>query len=259
MKIIFPVCYLDLDRLDCLLDNILYFDQKITAPVLLVYKEIESFPVDKIKINNIIQKIKNIFGNCNFFTFKENIKLKWELSVSNTFANVVRYLEKLNNNDPFYFFEADNTIIKKGWYNKIAEEYYSLESPYLCLGIVTKVSKFYKDKYGELTLVGGAIYPKNISKYIQNFINQNFEDSNIEDYFKSPFDLCISKDILKISKRSKYIQSTWKCDSFLIKENEVVFNKKGTEKKFKANPELYIFHGCKDNSLIKIVQQREIC
>lgn len=257
MKIVFPVCHLDTDRLEILLDNISFFDKNIKAPALLVYKEINSYAVDSDKVNNIIQKIQQIFGNCEFFTFKENVKLKWELSVSNTFVNVLRYLEKTNNNDPFYFFEADNTIIKSGWYDNISSEYYSLKEPYSCLGAIASINKNYKEKYGEKTLVGGAVYPKDICKYIEYFVKQDFEDPDIEDYFKGPFDLCITKDILKISKSSKHIISRWNCGSFSKKDNNIFFKKKNAEHELKIHPKLYIFHGCKDDSLIKIVQQQK--
>jgi hypothetical protein len=258
MKIVFPICHLDLDRLNFLLDNIYYFDKKIDAPVVLIYKQINSFVLNREKLNSIIEKIKLIFGNCDFFTFKEKIKLKWELSVSNTFVNVLKYLEKSKNNYPFYFFEADNTIVKNKWYSKIASEYYSLKEPYSCLGVIATINKAYIEKYGEKTLVGGAIYPKDISKYIEYFIKQNFEDPNIENYFKGPFDLCISKDILKISKSSKHIDSRWNCGSFCMKENKIFFKKKNIEQQFEVVSDLYVFHGCKDDSLIKISQQQNI-
>jgi hypothetical protein len=257
MKIVFAICHLDLDRLNFLLDNIYYFDKKIDAPVVLIYKQIDSFVLNRKKLNEIIEKIKLIFGNCDFFTFKENIKLKWELSVSNTFVNVVKYLEQTNNQIPFYFFEADNTILQGSWYNNIANEYYSLDKKYLCLGHISTINKLYRKKYGEKTLVGGAIYPYNIREQILDFLNQNFEDPNISEYFSGPFDLCISKKILNISKQSEYIQSRWNCNQFTKKNNKVFFKKNNTEHTLEIDKKLCVFHGCKDNSLFEIIKNEK--
>jgi len=250
--IVLPVCYLDIDLCEQLIDNIASLDDYINTDVLLVFKVIDK-NIDIKKINNIKTKLDKLFKSVALIYCEEPKQLPWSMSVSNTFTNVMRYLLFINNDRPFYFMESDNTIIKPGWYELIRKEYFSENHKFL--GNIATINPYYQPKYGTTTLVGGAIYPANFIEYIGDIVHIDFNQSNIDDYYSGPFGLCISKHVLNDSKQSRHMQNLWGSSKFnkITKTNYECY-KSNTVRQIEINNDIAIFHGCKDGSLLRCLK-----
>ena len=255
MLIVFPICCVDIDLFSNLVDQLIYFNKKIDTKALIIFKVINQ-KIDTNKISVIQNKLKNLFTSLTTIYCEEPKKLSWCLSVSNTFTNIIKYLKHVGNIDPFYIMEADNTILKPEWYELLRNEYF--EDNHIFLGNIATINPYYQDRYGKITLVGGAIYPANVYEYIKDFADIDFNTNTVDEYFQGPFDLCISKDIISHSKQSRYMQNLWGSSKFQkISDTEYHCVKSEQIKNIQVNSETAIFHGCKDGSLWRCFYEKK--
>lgn len=164
-------------------------------------------------------------------------------------AAVSHIFERSTLNQPWYWFELDNTPLKPGWLDALQTEYNLSQAVYMG----AKQATFYSDADGKLVIngyhmCGTAIYPK------------DFTDRSSLWRFENgvAFDVWIQWEVLPQLHDTPLMQHNWKTiryrrengvivsDNFDMPHPDLHTNKPITE-------QAVVCHGCKDGSLVKLL------
>jgi hypothetical protein len=177
------------------------------------------------------------------------------------FQNAVKYLAKKDNQEEWFWFEADCTPLKERWLDELARDYLSVAAKQQkFLGVRIPRVQYQEKPDGTLAtiipdvekqamMVGAGIYPPRLDKETEEW-----------KYAKSiPFDFAlgnfvypkrgqITPKILHNHGTAKY--ATTDGEHFTC---EVVGGSPLSKKEITIHDDALVFHGCKDTSLIDTV------
>lgn len=150
---------------------------------------------------------------------------------------------------PWYWFELDNTPLKTGWLDALQTEYNLSQAIFMG----PKQATFYKDKDNQLVIdghhmCGTAIYPG-------DFTNRSalwkFENG-------IAFDVWIQWEVLPHLHDTNLMQHNWKTRNYRRKNGQIISdNFDMPHPDLKTNTplrsEAVVCHGCKDGSLAKLI------
>lgn len=174
------------------------------------------------------------------------------------FQSAVRYLASINNQDEWYWFEADNVPLNERWADELARDYLTstaLRRPFL--GKVLPLA-IYENKEGSVTiredaaqpyLMGSAIYPPRVEQY-----------SQLWKAAKSiPWDVtCQWEFVPKSTDTPKLVHNHSTKEYKQVDKNKYTCKLVAEPSRSKTEvvipDEALVFHGCKDTSLIDIVK-----
>lgn len=182
----------------------------------------------------------------------------WPLGPNAMFRQTAQMVDRDPSlNRPWYFFEADNTPMMKGWMDALADEYNKdLSKPFL--GSLAKTYEIINST-GELNqignhMVGTAIYPPLLNRFTRAHLD-----------CRNAFDLAISRDIFKYCRNTEFIQDNWSTANYQWKRQHGrwVIDCGKTELRVKligqslakpVAPYAQVVHGCKDGSLLQAIR-----
>jgi hypothetical protein len=202
-------------------------------------------------VNELHAKLKGQFKDTSTHVFQCLTK-GWPLGPNAYFRNTISYLYTTTNtiDQPWYWFELDNTPLKKGWLDALQKEYVAAHAVFLGARHAT----YYVDQNNKLLskgyhMAGTGIYPKNFTQLCDLW---RFEEG-------VAFDVWIQWEIIKAGLTdTPLIQHNWKtcnyrreggeivCDNFDMPHPDLHTNKP-------VSPEAVIVHGCKDLSLARLL------
>lgn len=153
---------------------------------------------------------------------------------------------------PWYFMEPDCTPMRKGWADEIADAY-NVDTSKPFMGVIDNT--YLSDtNTGELLkigehLCGTSVYPAALSRYTQRHRNCD-----------NAFDIAIAKDIRPHARRSPLFQDNWSTSNYRRENGKIVCSGvtlrvalSGQSLARDVRPEAAVVHGCKDGSLLKLI------
>lgn len=201
-------------------------------------------------VNNLHFKLKGQFRNTSTHVFQCLAK-GWPAGPNAYFRNTISYLyNEVTIDQPWYWFELDNTPVKRGWLDALQKEYNAAHAVFMG----AKHATYYADQNNKLVakgahMAGTGIYPKDFVKHCSLW---RFEEG-------VAFDVWIQWEVLKAGLTdTPLIQHNWKtcnyrrendeivCDNFDMPHVDLHTNKP-------LSPDAAVLHGCKDLSLARLL------
>lgn len=201
-------------------------------------------------VNKLHLNLKSQFRNSSTYVFQCLAK-GWPMGPNAYFRNTVSYLYTQREiNQPWYWFELDNTPIKRGWLDALQKEYVAAHAVFMG----AKHATYYVDANKKLVekgahMAGTGIYPFNFTQLCDLW---RFEEGKA-------FDVWIQWEVLRAGLTdTPLIQHNWKTcnyrreDGVIISDNfdmphpDLHTNKPVTD-------EAVVVHGCKDLSLARLL------
>ena len=201
-------------------------------------------------VNKLHVKLKSQFRNSSTYVFQCLVK-GWPLGPNAYFRNTVGYLyTEMGVNQPWYWFELDNTPLKRGWLDSLQKEYNAAHAVFMG----AKHATYYVNADKKLIekgshMAGTGVYPINFTQLCDLW---RFEEG-------VAFDVWIQWEVLRGGLTdTPLIQHNWKTcnyrrhgdqiisDNFDMPHPDLHTNKPVT-------PEAVVLHGCKDLSLARLL------
>lgn len=169
---------------------------------------------------------------------------KWPFQQNNAFANVARYMTEQKGNDPWFWLETDCCPLKAGWFQALESEYLAGNKPF-------------GGHWNERTDIfnGVAIYPHNVAMHCEDALMAALVVDEKNDNYQPPWDYYMSsrvKPMLHIM--NGVMQHLWNLPDTSTEVSPSFPDWKTVEKW--VRPEVYVFHRCKDGSLIDRIREQ---
>jgi len=174
-------------------------------------------------------------------------EIGWPGSPNQMFREVARLLALARNPDAWYFMEVDNTPLTADWLGALATEHNTSRLRFCGAVVDTEMRAngvpFVDGKH----MVGTGVYPANF-----------FEQSTLVKYIPNhiPWDIYLQWEIVPAAKATTLIQNNWATKNYRLENGRILCEE--ANEYGKANPVrpgAKIVHGCKDGSLIRLLQQ----
>lgn len=226
-----------------------------THVVVMPTKEIEQ------EGNLLAQSLSGSFGTAKVHAVTLN-SLGWPLAPSKHFREAAVYAAKHHPNEPWYFFEPDNTPLFKGWLADMERELTNSGKPFM--GCVRPTRIFIQNADGSQTpglgdphMVGTGIYP---GIYATKSVKLTTID-RVMPWVRTPpepFDVALRDEIVPHCHPTKAIQSNWHTQNYRVEQCRLVCDSTPDTTPENAQNEPWdgiacVIHGCKDGSLADLV------
>jgi hypothetical protein len=174
------------------------------------------------------------------------------------FQSAVRWLASINNQDEWYWFEADNVPLKERWADELARDYLNsvgLRRPFL--GKVLPLA-IYENKEGSVTIredaaqpymMGSGIYPPRFELYSQLWKSAK----------SIPWDVTCQWEVVPKATATDKIVHNHSTKGYKEVEKgkytcQLVAEPSRSKTEITIPDDALVFHGCKDTSLLDIVK-----
>lgn len=174
------------------------------------------------------------------------------------FQSAVRWLANTNNQEEWYWFEADNVPLNERWADELARDYLTsiaLRRPFM--GKVLPLA-IYENKEGVVTIkedpaqpymMGSGIYPPRLEQYSQLWKSAK----------SLPWDVSCQWEIIpKATDTPKIVHNHSTKEYTEIEPNKFICKLVAQPSRSKTEitipEEALVFHGCKDTSLLDLVK-----
>ena len=205
---------------------------------------------NEANVNRVYATLKHVFRNSSKYLFQCMTK-GWPLGPNAYFRNTVSYLyTEAGIDQPWYWFELDNTPLKQGWLDALQKEYNAAHAVFMG----SKHPTYYADSNNKLIvkghhMAGTGIYPQNFTQLCDLW---RFEEGQA-------FDVWIQWEVLRAGLTDTHlIQHNWKTANYRLDGGIIVCdNLPMPHPDLKMNHDVrddaVVLHGCKDLSLAKLV------
>jgi len=202
----------------------------------------------------VAEIIKPFFGATNIFEVANQCEVNRTEAANHMFRSAVNFLDQSGNESPWYWFEADNTLLDPLWLPKIAAGYRRAEDDgKFFMGHVKPTPSMAQD--GTVTypnptdtfMVGTSVYPPQITRF-----TRLWQTARV-----TPWDTYIRWEIKRYVQDSPLFAHNWNTLNYRVEAGKLVCDK-GSEKSLsttepECNKAAVVFHGCKDGSLVDLV------
>jgi hypothetical protein len=194
------------------------------------------------------------FKMVHLFATEKNHDIGWPSSPNYMFLSACNYLVQKNNQQPWFWFEADNTPLHENWLNDVVTEYNLSGKPYL--GVV-EFGRMKDPKTGEMVksdvphMNGSGVYHPKCA--VRSAVFQTIHT------FKEavPFDMYIRYELNGNVHDSKTIFNNWKTRAYTrLPDGSLAC--KALDANYppkEVPPGVGVIHGCKDGSLIELLKR----
>lgn len=260
MLLVMPVCAVDLELARNVADWICTLGGAQNHRALLVWAP----EVQQSDKDYILERFNKSFARVNQMSPRIPDSVSgWPDAPNLTFEYVVHYCcvvdPKYSEGGPWFFFEADQTPMRPGWLNAIEEEYYKLGKP--CMGVLEQSWKVppggQKVPAGH-HLVGTAVYPPYFHTLTDSYKNCR----------RIAFDVKMQKDLVDRGRcaHTNLMLHCWLTENFRrIEDGSIVCDKRegrlpgqigySLDRVVKPTDDFAVVHGCKDGSLLRLLQK----
>ena len=200
-------------------------------------------------VQELHDKLSPLFRKSETFIFNCVVK-GWPKGPNYYFRSTITYLYSKGPVDqPWYWFEMDNTPLRGGWLDALQTEYNLANAIFMG----AKQATFYKDATGALTvngyhMCGTAIYP---ADFVERSTLWKFEEG-------IAFDVWIQWEVLPYLHDTKLMQHNWKTINYRRKKGQIISDNfdmphPDLHTNDPIHPDAVVCHGCKDGSLAKLI------
>ena len=166
-------------------------------------------------------------------------------------------------NEPWYFFEPDNTPMGPGWLDRLAEAYAKCGKP--CMGVLQQSWRLLQPTNERIPagkhLVGTAVYPTDLKALSHSFLSCVDPQSGRV----IAFDVAMQDDLVagQHAAHTNLIQHNWLTQNYRRDENGVMVcdakegrlsGQLGFSLPHPVNETIAVVHGCKDLTLLRLLR-----
>jgi hypothetical protein len=220
------------------------------------YKQHDLMLCCRPNVKEHLEEIETLIGGefAKVLTITPSCPDGWPQGANSMFQIISDHIWKNVDCSCWYMFEPDNTPIKPGWANTLAEEYIRSARPFM--GVVQ--ATYWRRKDGTFHqdgthMNGSGIYPKDAPRYSMLF--STIKDTHL------PWDVYWQWDITKYASNTNLMQLDWRSFNFRRdkKSGEIIGDRAPglVPTSFgvpRLRPDAVIHHGCKDGSLMQIMR-----
>lgn len=214
-------------------------------------------------IANAVDGLKTIMNDVRVAPMNETPTGGWPVACNKHFAFTVQAM--MGCGTPWLMYELDGWARYEGWLDAISTEYNQIRREKPCMGMVEKIrysAGSTSKPFGDTCLVGAAaIYPEGFGKQGKPYgFNWKFAPNALGPDGKGiPYDTYQAGELRKFTHKSTLMEHRWGTVNYrrneagdLICDNKDG-NPEGTDHSGVINPEAVLIHGCKDESLAKLI------
>lgn len=250
MKVILPVSHRDGE-----------LALKLAAQIALLgnVESYEALVVSNHKGREFADGVTAIFQTCFATTNLVEVPNQCEnnghvQAANHMFRSTANYLENSGNQMPWYWLEADNTLLDPNWLRRLDSAYYAAtENRKFFMGHVKPTPSMARDgsvsypNPEDTFMVGSGIYPPNLSRY-----SRLWQTAQV-----TPWDTYIRFEIKKFVQPTPLIAHNWNTLNYRVVDGKLICDKGSEQSHSTTEPEFnkaaVVFHGCKDGSLLDLV------
>jgi hypothetical protein len=204
------------------------------------------------------KELEELAGQCGeliSYTMKSTDERGWPRSPNSVFSELALHVFTTRDSHKeaaWYFFELDNTPMCRDWIGQLNTEYHLAKMP--CMGVVNKTMRGTAElrRQEGSHLVGTSIYPVDLWNRVKLCKHINS--------LSDPFDVVMQWEVVPMSHHTDLIQHNWNTVRYLKKGPRVQCSSTGkhdsSEYANPISPRAVVVHGCKDGSLIKLVEDK---
>lgn len=242
MIVVIPVSHVDIDMAEELLTKVIELG-KVDAEVVLVFTHKAYWDADRIAT-----LAKAGFAEASVRRLQDECEEGWPESCNHLFYGSARMVA----GNAFYFMEADNMPLSPGWFDELLSEYRRAGKPYM--GVIGD-TKYLNRRTGEKItrgkhMVGTGIYPADFLKICPSV---HYMD-------RRPYDICIEEDVVPLCHHTDLIAHRWGTVNYRRENGAIVMDDRDPQFEYAAPipPQAVVVHGCKDGSLFKLLDPRQV-
>ncbi len=265
MKIVVPLSISDAHRLDNWIECVKKFGGLESHSILLL----PTFSM-AAKGYEAAGKLGDTCKDVRVHPLRMDSELGWPKASNWQWWSATEVMETLS--APWFWMELDCLPVRAGWLTEIGSAYSSIGTPFM--GCVVK-TPWKDDKTGreaespegpdDKMMCGCGVYPSNLHARFK----QKQQDGILGDFVKGDMSAEVPWDLhLRYVMRDMGMSNTsligdyWNTQNYRIENNNLVCDPKATANDDKptsvhrsgiVNPEAVVVHGCKDESLAKLI------
>jgi len=196
------------------------------------------------------------FAGADLFIPDSECELGWPQSANHLWARTVRHLQRTGNQEPWYWFEADNTPIREDWLDAVETEYNQAAKPFLGAVQPTRMLDRNTGEFVKVDgehVIGTCVYPADFSKRSLLWSYTRIDDGpNVE-----PFDVYLRHEMRPQTAVSKLIHNNWRTKNYEIDADGRIYCDPIDDLSVygPVPTNAAVVHGCKDGSLIEALQK----
>jgi hypothetical protein len=196
------------------------------------------------------------FAGADLFIPDSECELGWPQSANHLWARTVRHLQRTGNQEPWYWFEADNTPIREDWLDAVETEYNQAAKPFLGAVQPTRMLDRNTGEFVKVDgehVIGTCVYPADFSKRSLLWSYTRIDDGpNVE-----PFDVYLRHEMRPQTAVSKLIHNNWRTKNYEIDSDGRIYCDPIDDLSVygPVPTNAAVVHGCKDGSLIEALQK----
>jgi len=196
------------------------------------------------------------FAATDLFIPDSECELGWPQSANHLWARTVRHLQRTGNQDPWYWFEADNTPIREDWLDAVETEYNQAGKPFLGAVQPTRMLDRNTGEFVKVDgehVIGTCVYPADFPKRSLLWSYTRIDDGpNVE-----PFDVYLRHEMRPQTAVSKLIHNNWRTKNYEIDADGRIYCDPIDDLSVygPVPTNAAVVHGCKDGSLIEALQK----
>jgi hypothetical protein len=246
MLLVLPVSRADADLASALAAHIVRLGSCEGHELLVVGTQRTKTEAEEVQVT-----LGGVFDEARLFIPEMECEIGWPQSANYLWRETVKYLAKQGNELPWYWFEADNTPMRKGWLDEVETEYSQAEKPFLGAVQPTRLVDSNTKEFVRLDgehVIGTCVYPADFheTSLLWKYVRFD-EDERVE-----PFDVYLRHEIRPQTAVAKTIHNNWRTKSYERGKDGI--QGQPIDKHSVCSPipiSACVVHGCKDGSLIK--------
>jgi hypothetical protein len=196
------------------------------------------------------------FAGVDLFVPDSECELGWPQSANHLWARTVRHLQRTGNQDPWYWFEADNTPIREDWLDAVETEYNQAAKPFLGAVQPTRMLDRNTGEFVKVDgehVIGTCVYPADFSRRSLLWSYTRIDAApDVE-----PFDVYLRHEMRPNTAVSQLIHNNWRTKNYEIDADGRIYCDPIDDLSVygPVPTNAAVVHGCKDGSLIEALQK----
>lgn len=241
IKLVLPVCEKEAAMVSRLVHRFKEFDDMKDRDLFIT-----ACWSDYFSVPDLVAFLKPHFNSVEAYRMPDVPEFaEWPMVGNHMFYQSAIALYERHNRDPWYFFEADNWPIYRGWLNDFDVDYLGGGKPYMGAVNLTRIGD--EGKVNGTHMVGTGVYPFDFLGRVQAVHELDF----------LPFDVACQDEIVPHCHETPLIFHAWNTGNYSkTSEGQVIGQDLGPNKGRYGGrpipPATAVVHGCKDGSLARI-------
>lgn len=243
MKLVIPVSDVDIEKAKLLAQRIVALGGMEAEHVIVISTMRAAWDVEPM-----LATLRPGFRTTTLHVLPDEDETGWPESANHLFYNGMLFLvESHNDEEPYYWFEADNFPLLTGWWQMFQDEYAAVGKPYM--GCVN-VSRYYDRETGKEIedgqhMVGTGIYPARFA----------FLNDRVHHLIRHPWDVYLGPEVVPQCHHTNLIAHRWGTCNYRMEADQLVCDNTDHAWHKYAAPvpsAAAVVHGSKDLSLYKL-------